>query len=128
MVLSVASGRSARSTRRLSPCGTTYRQCSKIHSYGKVIGEWTARLGPDDAIRYVTRKHEVNRIEGDHAVLKHRLRPMRGLQGLSTAKAMLEDVETFRAIRRTHFEGCEPGVLAEVRCVRNLLDDNDKAA
>jgi len=65
------------------------RATDKAHSYGKVIGKWNARLGPDDAIRHVTRKHENNRIEGDHAVLKHRLRVMRGLQGLSSARATL---------------------------------------
>ena len=100
----------------------------KAKSYGKVIGEWNARLGPDDTIRHITRKHENNRIEGDHAVLKHRLRAMRGLQGLSTAKATLKGIETFRAIRRADFHDCEPGVLNEIRFVRNLFNDTKKAA
>jgi IS6 family transposase len=114
----------------------------KAHSYGKVIGEWNARLGPDDAIRHITRKHESssvsersggsfvakNRIEGDHAVLKHRLGPMRGFRGLSSAKATLKGVETFRAIRRAHFHGCEVGVLNEIRFVRSLFADRKTAA
>ncbi|WP_370736659.1 DDE-type integrase/transposase/recombinase [Jannaschia seosinensis] len=35
-----------------------------------------------------TRKRENNRIESDHVVLKHRLRSMHGVQGLTTAKAI----------------------------------------
>ena len=100
----------------------------KAHSYARVIGEWNARLGPDDAIRHITRKHANNRIEGDHAILKHRLRPMRGLQSLSTAKATLKGVETFRAIRRADFDACEAGVLNEIRFVRSLFDEGEVAA
>lgn len=100
----------------------------KAHSYGKVISEWNARLGPDDAIRHVRWKHENNRIEDDHAVLKHRRRPMRGLQGLASAKATLKSIETFRAIRRAAFDGCEPGVLTEIRFVQKLFEDGRKVA
>ncbi|QRF66587.1 DDE-type integrase/transposase/recombinase [Ponticoccus alexandrii] len=99
----------------------------KAHSYGKVIGEWRARLDPYDAIRHVTRKHLNNRIEGDHAVLKHSLRPMRGLQGPSFAKAALKGIETFRAIRRGDFVRCDTGVMNEIRFVRNLFDDPQRA-
>ena len=100
----------------------------KAHSYAKITGEWNARSGPTDAIRHVARKHLNNRIEGDHAVLKHRLTPMRGLQSLSTAKATLKGVETFRAIRNGHFAGCERGVANEIAFVRNLFSDAKEAA
>ncbi|GFE67287.1 IS6 family transposase [Litoreibacter roseus] len=94
----------------------------------KVIGEWNARSGPDDAIRHVTRKHLNNRIEGDHAVLKHRLTPMRGFHSLGSAKAVLKGVETFRATRRGHFAGCERGVANEIAFVWNLFVDGKKTA
>ena len=51
------------------------------------------------------------------------LRVMRDLQRLSSAKAALSGVETFRATRRADFHDCEPGVLNKVRFVRNLCDD-----
>lgn len=35
----------------------------KAASYGKVIGEWNARLGPEDAIRQITRKRENNQAD-----------------------------------------------------------------
>jgi IS6 family transposase len=41
-----------------------------------VISEINDRLGPEDAIRHVTRKHLNNRIESDHGALKRLLRPM----------------------------------------------------
>ncbi len=100
----------------------------KAQSYAKVITEWNTRSGPDDAIRHITRKHLNNRIEGDHAVLKHRMRPMRGLQSLSPAKAALKGVETFRAIRNGHFAGCERGVTNEIAFVRNLFSDAKQTA
>ncbi|WP_043920290.1 IS6 family transposase [Jannaschia aquimarina] len=100
----------------------------KAHSYAKIIGEWNVRSGPTDAIRHVTRKHLNNRIESDHAVLQHRLTPMRGLQSLRTAKATLKGVETFRAIRNGHFAGCERGVANEIVFVRNLFSDAKEAA
>lgn len=59
----------------------------------------------------------MNRVEGDHAVLQHRLRSM---QSLSSAKAALKGIETFRAILRGHLDACEPGVLNEIRIARNL--------
>ena len=100
----------------------------KAQSYAKIIGEWNAQSGPEGAIRHVTRKHLNNRIEGDHAVLKHRLAPMRGLQSLSTAKATLKGIETFRAIRNGHFAGCERGVANEIAFVRSLFSDAKEAA
>ncbi|MEM6741554.1 MAG: DDE-type integrase/transposase/recombinase, partial [Pseudomonadota bacterium] len=100
----------------------------KAHSYAKVVAEWNPRSGLEDAIRHITRRHLNNRIEGDHAVLKHRLSPMRGLQSLSTAKAALKGVETFRAIRNRNFAGCERGVANEIAFVRNLLSEAKQAA
>ena len=89
----------------------------KAHSSAKVIGEWNAQSGPEDAIDPVTRKHLDNRIEGDHAVLTHRLAPMRGLHSLSTAKATLKGIEPFRGIRKGHCSDCEPGVANEIAFV-----------
>lgn len=100
----------------------------KSRSYARVIEDWNARSGPEDAIRHVTRKRLNNRLEGDHAVLKHRLAPMRGLQSLRTAKATLKGVETFRAIRNSHFAGCERGVANEIAVVRNLFHNRKAAA
>ena len=97
-------------------------------SRAKVIGGRHARRGSNDAIRHVTRKRLNNRIEGDHAVPRHRLRPMRGLQGLSSATATLNRVETFRAIRRGDLHARDTGVLNAMRLVPNLFEDAEKAA
>lgn len=51
----------------------------KAHSYAKVIGENNDQHGPENAIRHIDRKYINNRIESDHAALKQRLRPMRGV-------------------------------------------------
>ena len=48
---------------------------------------------------------------------------MRGLHGLSSAKATLKEIETFRAIHRGNFYACNAGVLNEIRFVRNLFKD-----
>ena len=145
MVLSLACGRSACPAHRLPVNGaaraftgrarTTVRLCQPLriiqdqaHNSGKVIGEWTAGCGPDDAIRPVTRGREINRIEGDHAVPKHRhptdARTAEPIDG----KAVLKGVGTFRAIRRADFETCEIGVLTEIRCVGSLFEDGKRAA
>lgn len=50
----------------------------KAPTYVKVIAEINDRIGPEDAVRHVTRKHLNNRIESDHAAPKRLLRPMRG--------------------------------------------------
>lgn len=100
----------------------------KAHSCAKIIGEWNARSGPEDAPRHITRQHLNNRIEGDHAVLEHRLVPMRGPQSLRTAKATPKGFETFRAIRNGHFAGCEHGVANEIAFVRNLFSEAKQAA
>jgi transposase-like protein len=41
-------------------------------------------------------------IERSHALVKDRLRPMRGLQSVSTGQRVLEGIEVARAIRRGH--------------------------
>lgn len=74
------------------------------------------------------RKHQNNRIEEDHSILTHRLRPMRCLQGLSSTKVTLKRIETVRATRRAGFEACEQGVLNETQSVRELFDDERTAA
>ncbi|MBD1202649.1 MAG: IS6 family transposase [Rhodobacteraceae bacterium] len=93
----------------------------KAPTYAKVIAEINDRLGPEDAIRHVTRKHLNNRIESDHAALKRLLRPMRGFRDLVSAKAMLKGIETFRAIRKAEFEGATKGGANEIAFVENLF-------
>ncbi|MFN6006296.1 MAG: DDE-type integrase/transposase/recombinase [Paracoccaceae bacterium] len=61
-------------------------------TYAKVISEINERLGPEDAIRHVTRTHLNNRIESDHAALKRLLRPTRGFRDPSSAKATLKGI------------------------------------
>ena len=93
----------------------------KAPTYVKVIAEINDRLGPEDTIRHVTRKHLNNRIESDHAALKRLLRPMRGFRGLASAKATLKGIETFRAIRKAEFDGATKGVANEITFVENLF-------
>ena len=93
----------------------------KAPTYVKVIAEINDRVGPDDAIRHVIRKHLNNRIESDHAALKRLLRPMRGFRDLASAKATLKGIETFRAIRKAEFEGATKGVANEIAFVQNLF-------
>ena len=93
----------------------------KAPTYVKVIAEINDRLGPEDAIRHLTRKHLNNRIESDHAALKRLLRPMRGFRDLASAKATLQGIETFRAIRKAEFEGATKGVANEIAFVENLF-------
>lgn len=95
----------------------------KAHSYAKVIGEINGRLGPDCAIRHVTRKHLNKRIESDHAALKQRLRPMRGFHALAGAKAALVGIETFRTMRKGQFENCKPSIANEIQFVEALFKD-----
>ena len=93
----------------------------KAPTYVKVIAEINDRLGPEDAVRHVTRKHLNNRIESDHAALKRLLRPMRGFRDLASAKATLKGIETFRAIRKAEFDGATKGVANEIAFVENLF-------
>lgn len=95
----------------------------KAHSYARVIGEINDRLEPEHAIRHVDRKYLNNRIESDHAVLKQRLRPMRGFQTMAGAKAALAGIETFRTIRKGQFENCETGVANEIAFVAKLFPE-----
>ena len=53
---------------------------------------------------------------------------MRGLQSLSTAKATLKGVETFRAIHNGHFAGRERGAANEVAIVWSLFSEAKQAA
>ena len=66
------------------------------------------------------RQHKNNRIERDRAVLEHRLRPMRDLQSLSTARPALNVSKAFPTIRRADFGTCELGVLNQLRLDRSL--------
>ena len=92
-------------------------------TYAKVISEINERLGPEDAIRHVTRKHLNNRIESDHAALKRLLRPTRGFRDLSSAKAALQGIEAFRAIRKAEFDRATRGVAHEIEFVTSLFRD-----
>lgn len=93
----------------------------KAHSHPKVIGEINGQLEPENAIRRIDRKYLNIRIESDHAALKQRLRPMRGFQTLAGAKAAIAGIETFRTIRKGHFEDCETGVVNEIAFIANLF-------
>ncbi|QYZ72208.1 IS6 family transposase [Neotabrizicola shimadae] len=95
----------------------------KAPTYAKVIAEINDRLGPEDAIRHLTRKHLNNRIESDHAALKRLLRPMRGFRDLASAKATLKGIETFRAIRKAEFEAATKGVANEIAFTADLFQD-----
>lgn len=95
----------------------------KAPTYVKVIAEINDRLGPEDAIRHVTRKHLNNRIESDHAALKRLLRPMRDFRDLASVKATLKGIETFRAIRKAEFDGTTKGVANEIVFTADLFQD-----
>jgi len=95
----------------------------RAHNYAKVIGEINDRLGPEHAILHVDRKYLNNRIESDHAALKHRLRPMRGFQTMAGAKAALAGIETFRTIRKGQFESWKIGVANEIDFVAKLFPE-----
>lgn len=95
----------------------------KAASYAKVLDEMNSIRGPDDHIRHITRKGLNNRIESDHAALQQYLRPMRGFRSLSSAKATLKGIETFRTIKKGQFERCERGVLNEIKFVADLFPE-----
>lgn len=88
-----------------------------------MIGEINGRLGSENAIRHIDRKYLNNRIEGDHAALKQRLRPMRGFQTLAGAKSALAGIETFRTIRKGQFETFKVGVINEIAFVAKLFQE-----
>ncbi|MEL6542957.1 MAG: DDE-type integrase/transposase/recombinase, partial [Pseudomonadota bacterium] len=62
----------------------------------------------------IDRKYLNNRIEADHAALKHLLRPKRDFRKMTSAKNTLKGIETHRAIKKGHFANNQPGVLNEV--------------
>ena len=88
-----------------------------------MIGEINDRLGPKHTIRHVDRKYLNNRIESDHAARKQGLRPMRGLQTMAGAKAVLVGIETFRTIRKDQFERRKTGVANEIDFVAKLVSE-----
>ena len=45
-----------------------------------------------------------NRVEADHGHLKHRLRPMRGLQTERTASVIIAGLALMQNLRRGHYE------------------------
>ena len=88
-----------------------------------MIDEIHERLGPEDAIRHVTRKPLNNRTESDHAALMRLLRPMRGIPDLSSAKTTLEAIAAFRAIRKAESDGATRGVAKDIAFVADLIQD-----
>lgn len=93
----------------------------KTRNYSRVIGEWNARLG----LEYASRKHENERTEDDHAVLKQLLSLAWVLRRLSSAKAILKKIETFRAVQHTRSGACELGVMKASRCLGGLLEEKE---
>lgn len=86
------------------------------------IGEIDPRFEQADAInRHVTGRHVNNGIEGERAALKQILRPMRGHRDMSSAKATLQGIETFCAIRKAEFDEATKGVPNEVAFAENLF-------
>lgn len=67
-------------------------------TYPAVLDE----LGPS-AWHHVER-HANNRVEADHSQLKHRLRPMRGLQTDRTARTIIAGHAFMQNLRRGHYE------------------------
>ncbi|GAB4050417.1 hypothetical protein GCM10028775_22480 [Catellatospora paridis] len=49
-------------------------------------------------------RHANNRVEADHSHLKHRLRPMRGLQTDRTAQVIIAGHAFMQNLRRGHYE------------------------
>ncbi|MBE1489143.1 transposase-like protein [Plantactinospora soyae] len=54
--------------------------------------------------RHHVERHANNRIEADHGQLKHRLRPMRGLQTDITAQVIIAGHAFMQNLRRGHYE------------------------
>jgi transposase, IS6 family len=88
-----------------------------------VIAEINARLGTEEKIRHVTRNYLNYHIKIDHAGLKRNLRRLRGFRDLTSAKATLKGIETFRAIRNVEFDGANKGVGSNVAFVANPFQD-----
>lgn len=89
----------------------------KAPTYVHVISEINDPLGPEDAIRHITRKHLNNRIESDYAARKRMLRPMRRFRDLASAKGTLNGIKTFRAIRKAEFEDATKGAANEISSI-----------
>jgi transposase, IS6 family len=58
----------------------------------------------EPAARHVTTQYANNRIEADHGRLKARLRPMRGLKRLSSARTIAAGHAFVQNLRRGHYE------------------------
>jgi IS6 family transposase len=81
-------------------------------TYPRVLDE----LVPDAC--HVTEQYANNRIEADHARLKSRLRPMRGLKQLRCARVISTGHAFIQNIRRGHYElGAEEAVNLRVMAV-----------
>jgi IS6 family transposase len=68
---------------------------------------------PLQAAHHVTEQYANHRIEADHGRLKSRLRPMRGLKRLRSARAISTAHAFVQNLRRDH---CGLGVDIDPRC------------
>jgi transposase, IS6 family len=71
----------------------------------------------------------INRIEADHGRLKHRLRPMRGLQTDRTATVIIAGLAFVQNLRRGHYELAVdlPAPLRVAAALLNWLRRSDQA-
>src|SRR3954447_7667968 len=68
------------------------------------------------AARHVSDQYENNRVEADHGRLKARLRPMRGLKRMSSARTISTGHAFVQNLRRGHYAiTADPGVQDRVR-------------
>jgi len=68
------------------------------------------------AARHVSDQYENNRVETDHGRLKARLRPMRGLKRMSSARTISPGHAFVQTLRRAHYAiTADPGVQDRVR-------------
>ena len=89
-----------------------------------LIGAIEDELGD---VEHDTTVHANNRVESDHARLKARLRPMRGLQCDRTASVGIRGHAFVQNLRRGHYElGCDP--LSERLRVAAAFDELARAS
>ena len=75
------------------------------------------------AARHVTERHANNAIEADHARLKARLRPMRGLKRMRSARTIAAGHAFVRNLRRGHY-----AISADLRVHDRVRDAFEKLA
>ena len=96
---------------------TTYKAKALIGAIEDELGD----------VEHDTTVHANNRVESDHARLKARLRPMRGLQCDRTASVGIRGHAFVQNLRRGHYElGCDP--LSERLRVAAAFDELARAS